>query len=159
MYVPIFHAELSPVVHCNALLIYYPKYRDDMFRGKLVGKYISRLWRLSNSFRQKPTMIEKKFLQFQHILQYTIHRRGSKFQWKGTTPFSYLNFDYTDINIFIYRLKHSTSFIWLLLYFMVIKAAILHFEFVKWCQFLITNKISNDVYLYDGKRIQNIFKF
>ena len=101
MYVPICHAELSPVVHCNALLIYYPKYRDDMFGGKLVGKYISRLWRLSNSFRQKPTMIEKKFLQFQHILQYTTHRRGSKFQWKGTTPFSYLNFDYTDINIYI----------------------------------------------------------
>ena len=125
MYVPIFHAELSPVVHCNALLIYYPKYRDDMFGGKLVGKYISRLWRLSNSFRQKPTMIEKKFLQFQHILKYTIYRRGSKFQWKGTTPFSYLNFDYTDINIYIYRLKYSTSFIWLLLYFMVIKASVL----------------------------------
>ena len=46
-------------------------------------------------------MIEKKFLQFQHILQYTTHRRGSKFQWKGTTPFSYLNFDYADINIYI----------------------------------------------------------
>ena len=126
MYVPIFHAELSPVVHCNALLIYYPKYRDDMFRGKLVGKYISRLWRLSNSFRQKPTMIEKKFLQFQHILQYTTHRRGSKFQWKGTTPFSYLNFDYTDINIYI----HCN--IPLLLYecycFMVIMVVIFHFE-------------------------------